>query len=412
MLIFPDSNVETEYTDPNGSVWEFNGTGWVRQCESSGGDGGDFHWPLPSKPESEILCLGHNTRTDGSNYEVDMYDVNDATGELTLRHRLLSTLANNGKVHFAHQRKLLGVKDNRDIKVYSYETNPPVLVDTIATGVAIDDFCWGPTDEMIIVSNTTGRFRAYRETSLGGNNWSENLYSPDTTVYGSRVYSISICPWIGDGRTAFFVAAQNASAVNTAKNLALIKAEKSAITVVSEETTQYQGVAGEPYEISSHPYVGGAVWAGKIRAGKNAGSLYVMPDRDEISNAHFTSVSITGNRNASNPVVSPSGNYVAFQSNHTSTAANCRIYRLTHNGLLTPIAEIPDLQVGRAQWTSDEKYLYVWCSPISAPSGEQGMIRCFKFNDGSPELAGVPDVFLGDKPEGTTNPFMFDRCRV
>jgi len=38
MLIFPDPNVETEYTDPNGSVWEFNGTGWVRQCAGSGGD--------------------------------------------------------------------------------------------------------------------------------------------------------------------------------------------------------------------------------------------------------------------------------------------------------------------------------------------------------------------------------------
>jgi len=35
MLIFPDPNVETEYTDPNGSVWEFNGTGWVRQCDCS-----------------------------------------------------------------------------------------------------------------------------------------------------------------------------------------------------------------------------------------------------------------------------------------------------------------------------------------------------------------------------------------
>lgn len=40
MIVFPDSNVETEYTDPNGSVWEFNGTGWVRQCESSGGGSG------------------------------------------------------------------------------------------------------------------------------------------------------------------------------------------------------------------------------------------------------------------------------------------------------------------------------------------------------------------------------------
>ena len=42
MLTFPDPNVETEYTDPNGSVWQFNGTGWVRQpdCPDGGGDSG------------------------------------------------------------------------------------------------------------------------------------------------------------------------------------------------------------------------------------------------------------------------------------------------------------------------------------------------------------------------------------
>ena len=43
MIAFPDSNAETEYTDPNGSVWQFNGTGWVRQadCPDNGGGEGD-----------------------------------------------------------------------------------------------------------------------------------------------------------------------------------------------------------------------------------------------------------------------------------------------------------------------------------------------------------------------------------
>lgn len=40
MIVFPDPNVETEYTDPNGTVWEFNGTGWVRKPEDSGSGGG------------------------------------------------------------------------------------------------------------------------------------------------------------------------------------------------------------------------------------------------------------------------------------------------------------------------------------------------------------------------------------
>ena len=50
MLTFPDPNSETEYTDPNGSVWQFNGTGWVRQCDcpdGGGGDGGNGENPDP-----------------------------------------------------------------------------------------------------------------------------------------------------------------------------------------------------------------------------------------------------------------------------------------------------------------------------------------------------------------------------
>ena len=38
MIIFPDHNIEIEYTDPNGSIWDWNGVGWVRQCACSGGD--------------------------------------------------------------------------------------------------------------------------------------------------------------------------------------------------------------------------------------------------------------------------------------------------------------------------------------------------------------------------------------
>jgi hypothetical protein len=53
MLTFPDPSLTTEYTDPNGAKWEFNGTGWVRQhsCpepelpELGGPDG---TWPVPT----------------------------------------------------------------------------------------------------------------------------------------------------------------------------------------------------------------------------------------------------------------------------------------------------------------------------------------------------------------------------
>jgi hypothetical protein len=69
MLQFPDSNSETQYTDPNGSQWEFNGTGWVRQPASSGGGGGGFGGATqgsPAIPDSGMINVnkrfGYNTR--------------------------------------------------------------------------------------------------------------------------------------------------------------------------------------------------------------------------------------------------------------------------------------------------------------------------------------------------------------
>ena len=38
MLQFP-SQPATNYTDPNGAQWEFNGTGWVRKKQESSGGG-------------------------------------------------------------------------------------------------------------------------------------------------------------------------------------------------------------------------------------------------------------------------------------------------------------------------------------------------------------------------------------
>lgn len=53
MLTFPDPTVETEYTDPNGSVWAFNGTGWVRQCDCPDGGGGNGGNPDPIEPDDK-----------------------------------------------------------------------------------------------------------------------------------------------------------------------------------------------------------------------------------------------------------------------------------------------------------------------------------------------------------------------
>ena len=74
MLVFPDPNVETEYTDPNGSVWEFNGTGWVRQCDCPSGPEGptDEHWI------DTYLLINADDLSNGSQ------DIVDATGNNAL----------------------------------------------------------------------------------------------------------------------------------------------------------------------------------------------------------------------------------------------------------------------------------------------------------------------------------------
>lgn len=62
MIIFPDHNAEIEYTDPNGSVWDWNGVGWVRQCACSGG--GNVVLLLPVTTRSGSLQLPLNQSGD------------------------------------------------------------------------------------------------------------------------------------------------------------------------------------------------------------------------------------------------------------------------------------------------------------------------------------------------------------
>jgi hypothetical protein len=73
MLVFPDPNDSTEYTDPNGDKWEFNGTGWVRQPDCSGG-GGDG-WNLGPVPEkSKVWAWDVLIKNDCVEFGVGLYD--------------------------------------------------------------------------------------------------------------------------------------------------------------------------------------------------------------------------------------------------------------------------------------------------------------------------------------------------
>ena len=82
MLTFPDPNVETEYTDPNGVDWVFDGYGWVRQCESSGGGDG-----IVAAPYVEFLLNGDDA-ADGSQ---DIFDASGRHGIVVYNDVYIST---------------------------------------------------------------------------------------------------------------------------------------------------------------------------------------------------------------------------------------------------------------------------------------------------------------------------------
>jgi hypothetical protein len=416
MLTFPDPSVSTEYTDPNGSVWEFNGTGWVRQPESSGGGGEDFAWPLPSKPDVEIFAVaGGNGRPDGTNFESLFLQSDPATGELSLRENaVLSENSDTLKIKFAHQRKLFAtIGRNRNVMVYSYETVPATLVDDIVTGVNVDEFCWGPTDEVIVIGNTTGRYRAYKESGLGNNDWSGNLFSADTALT-PRCYSIDACKSVGSGTSVYFLAAVNNSSMtaNLQDNIYLLEATSSGVREVSKFSRSYNGANGEPYEVHNHPHVGGGIWCGKQAGGRSCGTIYVLTDRDEVKSAYMGHFSSNSSANMNNAVFSPSGNY-AFIS-PTSGKDESTLLRVSPNGVLTKVwGDSWGRGTNRAQWSSDERFMYVWGDASSTgPNGERYAIKTYDFNDGSPTPSSLPEFYLNANPQGSGNPRTFDRCRV
>jgi hypothetical protein len=79
MLIFPDPSVSTEYTDPNGSVWEFNGTGWVRQCDCDGSGGDGVEEPTDPDFDKVYTLINADDQPDGSQSLVDLSNNNSIT---------------------------------------------------------------------------------------------------------------------------------------------------------------------------------------------------------------------------------------------------------------------------------------------------------------------------------------------
>ena len=213
MLIFPDPNVETEYTDPNGSVWEFNGTGWVRQCDCpDGGDGGgnpdveppDEHWA------ETYLLINCDDMADGSQ------DFVDATGKQTIQvfnsggwPKALSAAAKYGTAGM--ESRLSGATF---LRVPMFDLTQPWTVETWAKWGAVNAagspnhaLCgaWGPNPGyafQIFAKNADKRWTC--RISWDDNNKNYDLIGPpESAIYKDGEYQHIALSWDGNAYRFF-----------------------------------------------------------------------------------------------------------------------------------------------------------------------------------------------------------------
>ena len=148
MIVFPDPNVETEYTDPNGAVWEFNGTGWVRQCESSGGDSGDCDGGAP----------GGNYGDFGSSITLEYQAIKNASGAAVSEANELDTISainiNETSVLLTNNNILIWVKHDGNRAISASPLNPP-LANQSAT-VCVHDRFTIVNDEVYFIYKING----------------------------------------------------------------------------------------------------------------------------------------------------------------------------------------------------------------------------------------------------------------
>jgi len=430
MLTFPDPNVETEYTDPNGSVWEFNGTGWVRHGDSSGGgDGGDGMWPSFPKPSIDIIALPSGAVNFNSVRAVDFLKV-EPDGSLTNYYRHENTQTMN-TVAFANTRPLVAIMGNSSslIEIYDYSTSPFQLVTSIANPSSVNEqrnFCFSASDEYIFCFNRKEAW-SHRESSPGSNDWS--LYSPVTKIISDEAVneyaekmdisesdranittqnmnSVTSFPhWTGSAEP-YFCATINAKATGEANgpySSVFLKATASGVELVDgHRIAGYRtGIGSVGMEIvnvsEGHPHIPAALYSGSglettdFIAGWTAGLLYFP----RYQCASISKIAPPRHRDgvAQGVGFSPSGNY-AFVKQKDSYL---NFYRVHIDGYMEYKGQI-DYQTVTSEgathpayggtWSADEKFFYVFTRQAVTPTGDQGIVLAYSFEEGETALIG------------------------
>ncbi len=420
MLIFPDPNVETEYTDPNGSVWQFNGTGWVRQPDcpdgGEGGSTGDGMWPVV-KPSIDLITIGSNLYEIADDGSVSLYDT-------------FSESAHNPE--FCPTDTLLAVPTNSTtgpLVIYDYSTTPFTKVAEFPLADRPSGCAWSSDGKTIMAGrynkNTADVFR------LGDNGWETFLTE------------VSLAPEIDtsdlDPEERELIQAQNTlvsvigfgkqSKENGTSFITLLKAKPNLDGILSGNQGKCQvittGATGFTRGANVTPLIAienkqiapnqTTSWGCRIVAHPNADlfALIGVPVSRDSGPADRVSLGIFGasvvndtdsaagliasfhnewkigdspTSEANSPhalMFSPAGNYLAVQRQYSPII----IFRVNSSGILSRLGEINTSNVDAFfQWSADERFFYVRTGTKLAR---------YEFNEGSPtfvddQLTGLP----------------------
>lgn len=428
MLTFPDPSVSTEYTDPNGSVWEFNGTGWVRQGDSSGGGdggGGDGMWPSFPKPSVDLLATRQNAGGNGQGRGLRLLQVAD-DGTLS-DYDFVSLASAPMKAEFCPTDTLFAVIIWDTVSIYDYSKVPCQEVGKFKLPWGIADWGWSQGGKYIFCAESNGRNVEVWE-NVGGT-WEK--YAPNSRILDdlSADYfeemgiddpeqmlfahsCVQLCGVNGGphNEEAFIVTINyqpsDTDYQDRSKNtLNLVKATPSGCVVVGGDSGLLIDPAYTSYSVPQpnytsraicHPQSGSFVYHGRGTnrpsglAHMGVGRAALFADGtgscsvgSELSERWVGSEDGVPRPDSSpgtlvaNVAMSPSGNFLIARRQGIWGFDTFRMHR---SGVLERLGVAPNHRSNNEvfhQWSADEKYLYRW---------HKYQIDRYEWNDGNPVL--------------------------
>jgi hypothetical protein len=385
-------------------------------------------WPSFPKPSIDIIALPSGNVNFNSVRAVDFLKV-EPDGSLTNYYRHEGTQTYN-TVAFANTRPLVAIMGNSNslIEIYDYSTSPFQLVTSITNPSSVNEqrnFCFSPSDEYIFCFYRREAW-SHRESSPGSNDWS--LYSPVTKIISDEavneyaekmdisesekavttshnMISASSFPhWAESGEPYFCSAIDVASTggANDPYSSVLLRASSSGIELVDGHRlagflTGTGTIGMQTVNASEgHPHIPAVLYSGSERptdllSNWTAGLLY-FPGYQCASISKLAPSRHISSK-ADGVGFSPSGNY-AFVKQKDSYL---NFYRVRIDGSMEYKGRIdyqPVTSEGATHgpfggvWSADEKFFYVFTRQAVTPTGDQGIVLAYSFEEGRTAFIG------------------------